>query len=231
MSELLVIIPARGGSKRLPGKNLRELGGRSLLARTADALRESGLSATCVLSTDDDAIAAAGAALGWQVPFRRPPALSVDSAPTAPVIRHAVDWFHQSHGRDPELVMVLQVTSPFRDGASLAKAVSTLRDNPEADAVVAMARIDRAPRHLFSIDSHGYAAPLARADAPRALLTPNGALYLVRTEAFRRMETLFPPRTLPLMMNDIAAIDIDDDEDWQLAEAVDARGLTGFAIG
>lgn len=231
MSELLVVVPARGGSKRLPGKNLRTLGGRSLLTRTADALRESGVPATCVLSTDDDAIAAAGAALGWLVPFRRPASLSDDVAATAPVVLHAVDWFKESRGQDPACVMVLQVTSPFRSGACIAEALAKLETQPDAEAVVAMARIERAPRHLFSVDRDGYAAPLSGEDAPRPLLTPNGALYLIRTGALRRTGSLFPSRTLPLVMNDVAALDIDDEDDWRMAEAVDARGLMGAVIG
>ncbi len=231
MNELLVVVPARGGSKRLPGKNLRELGGRNLLARTADALRDSGVGATCVLSTDDDVIAAAGTALGWLVPFRRPASLSGDDAATAPVILHAADWFKESMGRDPDLVMVLQVTSPFRNGACIVQALERIEARPDADAVVAMTRIDRAPHHLFAADANGYAAPISAAEAPRPLLTPNGSLYLIRTQALRRTGSLFPPRTLPLTMDGIAAIDIDDADDWRLAEAVEARGLMGTVIG
>lgn len=230
MSELLVIVPARGGSKRLPGKNLRALGQRTLLARTADVLRESGVEATCILSTDDEEIAATGAALGLSAPFRRPAALSTDQTATVPVVLHALDWFKQSRGQDPACVMVLQVTSPFRDGACIAKALAKLEARPDAEAVVAMARIDRAPRHLFSSGQDGFAAPLSDDSQPGSLLTPNGALYLVRTEALRRTGSLFPPRTLPLLMNDVAALDIDDEDDWKMAEAADARGLTGTVI-
>lgn len=231
VSELLIVVPARGGSKRLPGKNLRELGGRSLLTRTADALRDSGVSATCVLSTDDDSIAAAGAALGWLVPFRRPASLSGDDAATVPVVLHAVDWFLDSKGQDPTLVMVLQVTSPFRTGSAIAQALERLDARPDADAVVAMTRIDRAPRHIFALGAEGYAAPLSTEEAPRPLLMPNGALYLVRTQALRQTGTLFPPRTLPLTMDGVAAIDIDDAGDWRLAQAVEAQGLEGMVIG
>lgn len=230
ISDVFVVVPARGGSKRIPGKNLRELNGRGLLARTAEALRNSGIETTCLLSTDDDAIAVAGEALGWHAPFRRPAVLSGDDTATVPVVLHAVDWFRDSNGRDPRLVMVLQVTSPFRGDACIARAVEMLESRPDADAVVTMKRIDRAPRHLFAVDANGYAAPLSARDGPRPLLTPNGALYLVRTEALRRTRSLFPPRTLPLAMNGIAAIDIDDEDDWQLAEAVAARGLTGSVI-
>lgn len=227
MTEILVVVPARGGSKRLPGKNLRALGNRSLMARTADSLKESRVQAICILSTDDDEIAAAGTALGWLAPFRRPAQLSGDEAATAPVVLHAVDWFGNSYGHDPVFVMVLQVTSPFRDGASIAKAVDMLNTRAGADAVVAMSLINRAPCHLFSTGDDGYAAPISAARAPSSLLTPNGALYLVRTEALRRTGTLFPPRTLPLVMNDVAAIDIDDEDDWRIAEAVEACGLIG----
>ena len=225
--DLLVVVPARGGSKRLPGKNLRALGGRSLLARTADALRESGVAATCILSTDDDAIAEAGLALGWQVPFRRPADLSDDAAPTAPVVRHTLDWFQGKRGSDPRYVLVLQATSPFRGSACIVRALAMLAQNPQAQAVVAMTQLDRAPRHLFACDAHGYATALLEADTPRPLFTPNGALYLVRTDAFRQTGSLFPPRTLPLPMDCVAAIDIDDEDDWRLAEAAAAAGLTG----
>lgn len=230
MSELLVIVPARGGSKRLPGKNLRTLGRRSLLARTADALRESGAQATCVLSTDDEEIAAAGIALGWLVPFRRPASLSTDQAATAPVVLHALDWFKQSRGQDPASVMVLQITSPFRDGTCIAEALAKLEARPDAEAVVAMARVDRSPRHLFSPGHDGYAIPLSDDSEPSSLLTPNGALYLIRTEVLRRTGSLFPARTLPLVMNNVAALDIDDEDDWRMAEAAEARGLTGAVI-
>lgn len=127
--------------------------------------------------------------------------------------------------------MVLQVTSPFRGSACIAQSLAKLEARPDADAVVGMMRIDRAPRQLFAADQNGYATPLSGGDTPRSLLTPNGALYLVRTEALRRTGSLFPPRTLPLVMNDIAAIDIDDEDDWQIAEAAEARGLTGTVIG
>ncbi|MCX7353303.1 MAG: acylneuraminate cytidylyltransferase family protein [Alphaproteobacteria bacterium] len=228
---LLVVVPARGGSKRLPGKNLRALEGHSLLERAADALRASNVQATCVLSTDDDAIATAGKVLGWQVPFRRPTSLATDDAATVPVVIHAVDWFADTHGHDPALVMVLQVTSPFRGSACITEALARLDAKPDADAVVAVTRIDRTPRQLFSTGDDGYVAPLSSEDVPSPVLTPNGALYLVRTHALRQTGSLFPPRTLPLVMNCIAAIDIDDDDDWHLAEAVAARGLTGTVIG
>ena len=225
--DVLVVIPARGGSKRLPGKNLRALGGRSLLARTADALRAAGISAPCYLSPDDERIAEAGRALGWLVPSLRPAELARDDTPTVPVVRHVVDWYRQARGGDPDTLMVLQVTSPFREGDTIRRGLALLAKQTDTQAVVAMSRIDRAPRHLFALDSEHHAVPLAESESPRPLYTPNGALYLVRTAAFRATGSLFPPRTAALITDPIEAIDVDDEADWRLAEAVAAWKNTG----
>ena len=99
---LLILVPARGGAKRLPGKNLKQLGGKSLIAHTADAIAQSGLEAPVVLSTDDPAIAEEGRRLGIQVPFRRPDELSGDAASTAGVVLHALDWFQAASGAAPQ---------------------------------------------------------------------------------------------------------------------------------
>lgn len=223
----LVVVPARGGSKRLPGKNLRTLGGRSLLARTADAIHAAGISAPCYLSTDDERIAETGRALGWLVPSLRPAALARDDTPTVPVIRHAVDWYRGARGGDPDNIMVLQVTSPFRSGETIRRGLALLTERKDTQAVVAMSRIDRAPCHLFALDSDHHAVSWTEGDSPKPLYTPNGALYLVRTAAFRATDSLFPPRTAVLITDPIEAIDVDDEADWRLAEAVAAWTNTG----
>lgn len=220
--DVLVVVPARGGSKRLPGKNLRALGSRSLLARTADALRAAEVSAPCYLSTDDEQIAEAGRALGWLVPSLRPAELARDDTPTAPVVRHVVDWYRDTRGSDPGSIMVLQVTSPFRDGNTIRRGLTLLAEQKNTQAVVAMSRIDRAPRHLFALDGESHAVPLSESEFPKPLYTPNGSLYLVRTAAFRATGSLFPPRTAALVTDPIEAIDVDDEADWHLAEAVAA---------
>jgi CMP-N,N'-diacetyllegionaminic acid synthase len=227
VTELLVIVPARAGSKRLPGKNSRALAGKTLMARTADAMAAAGISGSCLLSTDDDVIAREGERLGWLVPFRRPAALAADDTPTVPVVLHALDWFRGQHGGDPELTLVLQLTSPLRGGVCISRAIAMLRARADADAVIAMARLDRAPRHIVSVDRDGFAAPLAETDTPRPLATPNGALYLIRTAALRSAGTLMPKHTLPLLMDAVGSLDIDDAMDWALAEAAAQAGLEG----
>lgn len=225
MSELLIVIPARGGSKRLPRKNLRPLGGSSLLERTHGAVGAAGLAVPCLLSTDDQEIACAGRKLGWMVPFLRPAELAADDAPTLFAVMHALDWFAEENGGDPAFVMVLQATSPFRGGESLRQGVDLLKANENADAVLGVAELHCGAKHVYRPAADGFLEPLQGGREQTPAYVPNGALYLVRTAALRRHETLFPPRMLPLVMDTIASIDVDTELDWQLAEAVIASGL------
>ncbi|MDP7341844.1 MAG: acylneuraminate cytidylyltransferase family protein [Alphaproteobacteria bacterium] len=216
MTALLCIVPARGGSKRLPGKNLRTLGDRPLLDHTARALDDAGLGeAPCLLSTDDEAIAARGRVLGWRVPWLRPAALATDQAATVDTVFHALDWYASESGGDPERVMVLQPTSPLRGAACLTAALAALDSHADADAVVGMRRLHVPNDVAYRIDDAGFAQPVAHLGE----LAPNGAVYLVRTAALRTHRSLYPPRTLPWVMDPIASIDIDTGADWRLAEA------------
>jgi len=150
--DLLIVVPARAGSKRLPQKNVRALAGKSLLARTAEAIVEAGLDAPVLLSTDGERIAAEGERLGWLVPFRRPDNLATDDATTDDVVLHALDHFA---GGDPAQVMVLQPTSPLRGGACLRAAVDLLARRDDVDAVIGMAAMQLPPTRLFLVGADG----------------------------------------------------------------------------
>jgi len=232
--EVLVVIPARGGSKGLPGKNIKPLGGLPLLGWTAEALRQSGLhEARCLLSTDDTAIAKAGHACGLEAPFLRPAALAGDTASSVDVVLHALDWLAEAHGEHPPWVLLLQPTSPFRPPAAIDRALEMLHDDPTLDAVIGVKALQRSPGSLFLPDARGHLCPLGddgitrRQDSP-GLLTPNGALYLVRSAVLRTGGNFFPPATAPLPMDAIASLDIDDATDWAMAEAL--QGLSWRAI-
>ena len=226
MTDLVVIVPARGGSKRLPGKHTRLLAGRDLLEHTHDAIVEAKLGAPVVLTTDDDEIAARGRALGWQVPFLRPAALADDSTPTLPVLLHALDWYRDDNGRDPEFVLLLQTTSPLRTGSALRDAVKLLAMRHEIDAVVGVRRLGFGPNRIFRLDTTGSLEPLSSSETPSPLLVPNGTLYLIRSTSLRRHGTLFPPATLPFEMDVVASVDIDTEADWFLAQAVLSQQTT-----
>lgn len=221
---LLILVPARGGSKRLPGKNLKYLGDRSLLAHTADAVAASGLQEPIVLSTDDTAIAEAGRQLGMLVPFVRPAALADDDAPTEAAVLHALDWYVETHGSDPDAIMVLQPTSPFRGGGMLRAAVDALVDKANVDSVIGMTAIHLPASKVYFVTQAGVAEPVGGVSR-RPLYQPSGAVYLTRTTAFRRDNSLYAGTILPLVTDSLRALDIDTQEDWRLAEALLAAGL------
>ncbi|MCF6211291.1 MAG: acylneuraminate cytidylyltransferase family protein [Gammaproteobacteria bacterium] len=224
--ELLVVIPARGGSKGLPGKNIRPLDGLPLLGWTAEALRHSGLrEARCLLSTDDMAIAEAGRACGLEAPFLRPAALAGDTISSVDVVLHTLDWLAEAHDEHPSWVLLLQPTSPFRPPAVIDQAWDMLHADPTLDAVIGVKAIQRSPGSLFLTNTQGRLCPLGddsitrRQDSP-GLLTPNGALYLIRSSVLCAGGNFFPPASAPLPMDAIASLDIDDASDWAIAEAL-----------
>jgi CMP-N,N'-diacetyllegionaminic acid synthase len=224
MTELLIMVPARGGSKRLPGKNLRTIGGRSLLAHTAEAVSQSGLKEPIVLTTDDAAIADEGKRLGWIVPFMRPAELAMDHVLTIDVVLHLLDWHQKNHG-DPAMVMVLQPTSPLRSGKVLAEAVVRMRSDPTIDAIVGMRAVHQPVAGIFALDQSGAAQSIRPDDHRRPCYLPNGALYLTRTAALRRDRSLYAGRVVPHVMDDVQSVDIDTEMDLRIAELLYHSGL------
>ncbi len=227
---LLILVPARGGSKGLPGKNTRPLGGLPLLAWTARAIAASGVAARAVLSTDDPGIAEIGRAHGLEAPFLRPAALATDTTGSFEVVEHAVAWLAREAGYRPAAVMLLQPTCPFRRPERLGQAMALL-GKPDTEGVIGVCRIDRSLSVMYREDAGGALEPLApwddriRRQDVRPLLTPSGTIYLVTADALARHRRLFPPRLRPLPTDAVEAIDIDTAEDWALAEAVVAAGL------
>jgi len=217
----MVIVPARGGSRRLPGKNLRPLGGLSLLGWTLGALRAAGFAEVPLLSTDDPAIAAEGRRLGFAVPFLRPAALAADDTPTVPVVLHALDRRPPGDTEEPEFVMLLQPTSPFRPPRLLREGLDALAASPEADTLIAVRPLPVGLEHVYRAD--GPVLAQATAASGRGYV-PSGALYIARTAALRRHGSFVAPRCLWLAHDGLSALDIDTEDDWAVAEAAVAAG-------
>lgn len=224
-NNILIIIPARGGSKRFPGKHIKPLVGRNLLERTQDVIAAAELDCTVILTTDDEDIADRGRDLGWKVPFLRPSNLAGDSVPTLPVVLHAMNWYREANGRDLEYILLLQVTSPLRSDNHLRNAVGFLNSRNEVDAVVGVSRFEFGPNMVFNFGEGGYLVPVSRISDTSPTFLPNGALYLIRSNSLRLHNTFFPPATIPLEVDPIAAIDIDNEADWDLAEAYISRKM------
>ncbi len=233
--KILGIITARGGSKGIPGKNLKPLGGRALLAYTVDAARDSGALDRVILSTEDPAIAAAGRGLGCDVPFMRPAELANDDTPHLPVIQHATRWMREHAGYQPDAVMILQPTSPLRSADDIT-AAARLLESSGADSVVSVSEVSAHahPMRMLRVDPRGHAVLFAtgepvrrrinrRQDLPQAWVM-NGAIYACRSSVlFDTEPSLYGDRVAAYAMPAERAVSIDDFEDWAAAE----RALAG----
>jgi CMP-N,N'-diacetyllegionaminic acid synthase len=228
--KVLGVITARGGSKGLPGKNLKVLAGKPLIAYTVEAARDSGAFDRLILSTDADDIAAAGRALGCDVPFLRPADLARDDTPHLPVLQHAVRWLGEHEQYTPDAVMILQPTSPFRRPAHIRESIALL-DRSGADSVVSVSEVPAHynPMRTLRLDDRGMASLFVsgqpvrqrinrRQDMPAAW-TMNGAIYLFRTPLlFADEPSLYGERTAAYVMSHADGISIDSLEDWAAAE-------------
>ncbi len=230
MDKIVIIIPARGGSKRIPNKNLRPLAGRSLIAHTLEAIDGSGVSAPVILSTDSEAIADEGRRLGLPVPFIRPAHMANDTASTVDAVLHAIDWFCDDTGTVPDAVMVLQPTSPLRGSACLRNAIALLRRHKFANSVVSMSELHISPANLFLADSKGAAQRISD-ETDHPVLVPNGAIYLTRTYALRDQNSVYVDPILPLPMDSLRSVDVDTPADWDVAAALLACGFPSIDQG
>jgi CMP-N-acetylneuraminic acid synthetase len=221
---IIGLIPARGGSKAIPGKNLVPLAGKPLLAYTAEAARGARRLDRVLLSTDDEKIAASGRALGLEVPFLRPAELADDNTPMQPVIAHALDWCERE-GRPARVVVLLQPTSPLRRAGHIDEAVSLLLQKNAATVVSVMAVPHRfTPGSLMTATAGGALKPLLdgemvlqRQDKPRLFARNGPAILAVRAEVVRG-GALYGEPTVGYEMDAESSLDIDEPEDLWLAE-------------
>jgi CMP-N,N'-diacetyllegionaminic acid synthase len=229
--QTLIIVPARSGSKGIPNKNIKLLGGKPLLAWTARAIEDvKSCNCLAVLSTDSEQYADVGRKAGLHVPFIRPGDCSNDTASALAVVNHALQWFEGEYRYSPEQVMWLQLTSPFRSSAIIEQALAMMVQQ-RADGVVGCKEIHRDLTTLFR-SRDGFLTALGeenrvqtRRQDVEPLLTPNGAMYLCKTSVLQAKQSFYSERTLPLVMDAIMSLDIDTPTDWAMAEALVTAGL------
>lgn len=217
----LAVIPARGGSKRIPRKNVRLFDGRPIIGYSIEAALRSKLFDRVVVSTDDDEIAACASALGADVPFRRPPALADDHTGTNAVTRHAVDSIEAAGTRVDE-VCCIYATAPFVTGEDLRAAQALLLS--EIEFVFAATRFEFPVQRALLRGDGGRIAPMfpqwiasRSQDLPEALHDA-GQFYWGRPESFRRHEVLFRAVTAAYDLPSYRVQDIDTEDDWIRAE-------------
>ena len=218
---ILAIIPARKGSKRLPNKHILEINKKNLIDMTADHITDSKLNIRVVMTTDSEQLIRLGKQKKWEVPYIRPASLSTPTASTVAVIQHTLKHLKTTEGMVPELLLLLQLTSPLRTGAIIRDAVEKILKDPNVDAVVSMRRINIPTANIF-VECPNTASyhPIKADESLRDFLVPNGAIYLIRTNVFEKTKTLFPKNTIPLVMSDEESIDIDTATDWAQLKAI-----------
>lgn len=221
----LGLIPARGGSVGLPGKNIKALGDVPLIAWTIRSALRSGCFERVAVSTDDPAIAECARVAGAEVPFVRPAHLASDTASSLGVVQHAI----QELGCE-QSIGLLQPTSPFRSANHIRQAVARFfeDDLPALISVVDAKPLEWSMRFgtggILTKVNPADNNPTRRQDAS-SLVQPNGALYLVRVQAMEDARSFTPPGTVGFRMSKIDSLDIDDADDFALAEAVVVGGL------
>jgi CMP-N-acetylneuraminic acid synthetase len=221
---VLALVPARGGSKGIPDKNIRLLAGRTLLEYAARVSAESGVVDRIILSTDSERIAEEGRRVGLEVPFMRPSALAQDDTPMLPVIDHAVE-FVTREGWDPEIIVLLQPTSPLRTPVHVRAAVEELRSSG-ADSVVTVVELPRhlSPDYVMRIDE-GRLVPflpegtgITRRQDARLAFVRDGTVYAFWAKTLREARSIYGRSCRPLVVPAEESITIDSPDDWEDAE-------------
>jgi CMP-N,N'-diacetyllegionaminic acid synthase len=220
---ILAVVPARGGSKRLPGKNIQMLGDRPLIAWSIQVA--SGIADICdiLVSTDDPAIANIAKSAGALVPWLRPEELASDTATSVDVCIHALDWYEEKRGH-VDGMLLLQPTSPFRSRETVLRGIEMFHQN-QRSPVVAVSPAESHPLWCFKIEGNSMrpfvnnqGESLRTQDLPPAYRL-NGVFYLITPFHLRTRRSFFGNDMLPLTISDqIEIIDIDTAWDWAIAE-------------
>lgn len=218
---VLGVIVARGGSKRLPGKNLRPLGDKPLIAWTAEAAKAASSLTHVVLSTDSQEVADVVKKYGVSVPFMRPPHLAEDNSNVLDALAHAVVAM-DGQGIHADVVVLLQATSPFRSARDIDDAVG-LFATKGADTVLSVRQAREHPYWMWRDDKEGITPLFSREhmaltrEAVPPMFMETGALYVVRRSVLDR-GSLYGDSIVPIQLSDRAAVDIDDASDLARAE-------------
>lgn len=222
--DILAVVPARAGSKRLPGKNTLELSGKPLISWTLDAAQESHVIDLLVVSSDDDRVLSLGQQSGARI-LRRPASLAQDISSTYEVLLHTLECLAQT-GLRPARIMLLQPTSPLRDADSIRAAVA-LMDSTQAQSVVSVCPCDHSPLWCNTLDPLGtmddFLSPSLlnqrSQDLPQYYRL-NGAIYIAKTESFIKNKGFFMVDSKAYVMPSECSVDIDTIIDFKLCQLI-----------
>jgi YrbI family 3-deoxy-D-manno-octulosonate 8-phosphate phosphatase len=236
MTEVLAIIPARGGSKGIPRKNIRNFAGYPLIAWSIAAGKQSKMVTRVLVSTDDEQIASVAREYGAEVPFLRPIELAQDNILDLPVFEHALKWLEEIEGYKPEIVVQLRPTSPIRPRDCVDNAISILMQHPRADCVRGVVLAGQNPHKMWRVSRpDGPMTPLLEVpgmdepyNAPRQILPPvywqTGHIDAIRVSTITRKRSLTGNKIYPLIIDPRYTVDIDNLSDWARYESMVYNG-------
>jgi len=230
--KILAIIPARGGSKGVPGKNKKLLNGKPLIQYTIDAALQSNHISEVLVTTDDTEIITISKSLGANVPFVRPKHLAEDTTPTLPVIQHAISHL-EAEGKQFDAICLLQPTSPFRPKGFLDKALETFTEK-QTDALISVQEVPHEynPHWTFKPNKNGtlHIATGEKNIIPRRQELPkayhrDGSIYITKTKIIQEKNSLYGNSISYIVSDTQYYVNIDTQEDWQKAEQL-AKTIT-----
>jgi len=236
--EALVIIPARGGSKSIPRKNIKTFAGYPLIAFSIAAGLASERISRVIVSTDDEEIAEIAKEYGAEVPFLRPEELSKDITPDLPVFQHALEWLQSNDQYQPQIVVQLRPTSPLRRKEHIDQAVLRLLERPDADSIRTICIPFQNPFKMWRIGADGFMQPLISTNVSEAYNLPRQALPEVYwqtgyvdaawSKTMLDKNSMTGDSILPLEIGAEEWIDIDSPDDWIRAERLFESGEINF---
>lgn len=218
------IIPARGGSKRIAGKNIKDFAGKPVIHYSIKAAIESGLFTKVIVSTDSEEIADAAIKSGAEVPFMRPESLSDDNTPTAPVLEHAIKWLND-HGEKVKYCCCIYATAPFVTGKLIQDGFSLLSKSG-ASSVFTVTTFESCIFRGLTIARDGHLKmlwpenELKRTQDFEEVYYDAGQLYWFDSEKFLESKMIWSEKSLPLVLPQYLVQDIDTAEDWETAELI-----------
>lgn len=220
----LFLIPARGGSKGIPGKNIKKLGGKPLICHAIDQAKALTDQENICLSTDSPDIRKVAEDYGLPVPFLRPAVLATDNAGSYDTIIHALDYY-KSQGRIYDTLVLLQPTSPFRQVQHIQEAINLFEQHPECEMVVSVKEAECNPYYAAFIENpEGYLSPIfkekqftRRQDCPK-VYQYNGAIYVIKVKSIYKHPLSQLNPILKYRMSEYNSLDLDTQIDWDFAE-------------
>ena len=224
---ILAIIPARGGSKRVKRKNIRNINNKPMIAYTVEAAKKSKYITRLIVSTDDDEIANIALNFGAEVPFLRPSMYSTDKAKSIDLVLHSLIECKRIYQENYDFVLLLQPTSPFRNSSHIDEAIQMLIDNSNADSLISVNESGHFhPHYLYFPINQNFIKPLIEnieikgyQEMDKSYIR-NGAIYLVKASYLETNKSFIAENNLAILMDELSSINIDTEIDLKLANII-----------